>query len=686
MFLGHIINQQGIWPTHDKLEALAAFKPPKSKQEVKSFLGFLTFLSKFMMDLATLTNNLRQLTKNDVRFEWLQQHQRDFEKIKKLITKRDHLKFFDTQLKTRLVTDASPVGLGAILMQLHGDVWLPVAYASKGLTETEMKFGQTEKEVLAIVWATERFHYYLYGRKFQILTDCKALKFLFGKKQEGNARIQRWVLRLLIYDFVVEIIPGENNIADALSRLVEFQSFNEVAGEHVLRIMVTEKVPRKMSLEEIRIATESDPKLMKVVESLQTGDWQNVEAEYAAFKDDICNVDGILLKNDRIIIPGVLESSLVRRAHEGHPGEGRMKRRLRMKVWFPKLEQKVTAFVKNCKGCAMVSAPECPLPLVTHSFPNKPFEEIVIDYKQVGSEMLLVIVCYYSRYVFYECIKPATSAETALCLEKVFGLYGVPKSIQCDNGSHFQGKVIELCRDYEVDMIRSAPRYPQANGQVERFNREIKKKVRIANGLGLNWKSELSKFLLVYHSTPHPALGGRTPAEVMFKRNIRDIIPQFETRNGAEDEEIREADAIYKWKAKKYVDKKRRAENRNLKQGDKVMMRNENPSGTTPVYGPEEFEVIGIEGSKVQIKSLEISDKVLERHVTHLKQLEAPEEPEETSEAEEEHEPEEEEEEGEIVENTSEEEVEKRRERKLPKYLQDYIVYLTQEMYEEDDL
>lgn len=656
VFLGHRINSQGIWPTKDKMETLSRFKAPTTKDEVKSFLGFITFLSKFIPNLAHETYSLRQLTKKSVNFQWAQAQEEAFCRIKSLISDKSHLKFFESGRKTRLITDASPVGVGAILMQLHGDTWRPVAYSSKGLTACEQRYGQTEREALGFVNGIESFHYFLYGIHFQVVTDCKVLKLLFGSKSDVNARILRWVLRLSIYDFEVEYIPGNDNFADALSRLVEFRDISETGGEKILRAALASTVPRAMSIEEIEKATASDEEMVKIMEAVMSEDWSEVSTEYAPFRREICAVGGVLMKGEKMIIPRSLEQQVLDLAHQGHPGQARMKMRLRKKVWFPRLESKVARFVGSCKGCIMVAMPDCPPPMNPKTFPDYPYEDVVMDYKQVGAEMLLVIIDYYSRYAYYEIVRPATAVETAIALQKVFGLFGIPKTIQCDNGAHFQGDVIELCKRLEITLLRSAPRYPQANGQVERFNREIKNVVKTATGLNLNWKAELAKFLLMYHVTPHPALAGRTPSEAMFSRNIRDVLPDFADRKPTDDDVMRDANNVYKYKSKAYTDKARGAKPSLLEPGDVVMMKNESMRGTEPNFGPEEFQIVDMSGQGVEIQAVDDPERRFKRHPTHLKRLPTNE-----------------------IEQDVQDQVRQQRNRQAPKKLNDYVLYWTKQ-------
>ena len=126
--------------------------------------------------------------------------------------------------ETRLITDASSVDLREVLTQLQNGEERVICYASRSLTDAEIHYSQTEREALGIVWACERLHMYLYGTDFQILTDHKPLKFIYSRKSQPSARVNRWVLQLQPYRFTVRLIPGKENIADTLSRLTDQQT------------------------------------------------------------------------------------------------------------------------------------------------------------------------------------------------------------------------------------------------------------------------------------------------------------------------------------------------------------------------------------------------------------------------------------------------------------------------------
>lgn len=219
-FLGHTITSHGIYPMKAKTDAIVSFRQPRNAVEVRSFLGLANYMNKFIPNLATIDEPLRKLTQKDVRFHWAEQEEKAFNMIKDAMIKAGKLGYFDINDHTVLIAHASPVGLGAILAQIDGNQETRVvSYASKSLSDTETRYCQTEKEALSLVWAVERFQVYLFGRSFDLVTDCKALQYLFASRSRPCARIERWVLRLQSFEYRVVHVAGGQNAADALSRL-----------------------------------------------------------------------------------------------------------------------------------------------------------------------------------------------------------------------------------------------------------------------------------------------------------------------------------------------------------------------------------------------------------------------------------------------------------------------------------
>ena len=217
---------------------------------------------------------MRKLTRSGQTFEWGPEQQYSFEKLKELISSAETLAYFQADAETRIIADAGPTGLGAVLTQKQGGVWRVIAYASCNLTDVERRYSQTEKEAPALVWACERFNLYVYGRQFELETDHKPLEFIYTTTSKPSARVERWVLRLQSYDYRVVYRPGKYNIADALSRLNQSRR-NDSSGEgiDVVRMIAEESMPAALSARQVERESETDPELSNVRQCIQTGDW-----------------------------------------------------------------------------------------------------------------------------------------------------------------------------------------------------------------------------------------------------------------------------------------------------------------------------------------------------------------------------------------------------------------------------
>ena len=225
-WLGYKITQSGISPTVKKTDSILNLKPPKTLEQLRSLMGSIHQLIKFIPNLANLLNPIRPLlrkenvTNNKIRWEEI--HTTALDKIKAEISKITEKKHFDKHRKTRLKYDASHTGLGAVLEQQYPEGWFPIAYASRFLNEAEMKYSTNELELLSVVWATNHFKYYLLGSKFELITDHTALLSALKPNRANRSRqsrLIRWVDKLLPYTFSTQHIPGKDmGFTDYLSR------------------------------------------------------------------------------------------------------------------------------------------------------------------------------------------------------------------------------------------------------------------------------------------------------------------------------------------------------------------------------------------------------------------------------------------------------------------------------------
>lgn len=217
-FLGHIVNTEGIQPDPDKIDTITKVNIPKTPKQIKQFLGLIGYYRKFIKNFAEKTKPISKLLKKEAKINPKDgEYLKCFEECKALLTTKPILEYPDFNKTFRLTTDASDYAIGAILS--HDDTDKPIAYASRTLNEAETRYDATNKELLAIIWATKHFRPYLYGTKFEIHTDHRPLEWLMSLK-DPSSKLVRWRLKLSEFDFKINYKKGtRNSNADALSRL-----------------------------------------------------------------------------------------------------------------------------------------------------------------------------------------------------------------------------------------------------------------------------------------------------------------------------------------------------------------------------------------------------------------------------------------------------------------------------------
>lgn len=474
-----------------------------------------------------------------------------------------------------------------------------------------------------MVWAMEKFYMYLYGKRFTLITDCKPLQYLFNRvRSKPSARIERWVLRLQAFDFEVKYQPGENNMADAFSRMAIVDVGNTEDAD-VISWLVKEILPSALTLKEIEKESLQDDNLSLIRDAISSGVWDSVPVQYkaATIKDDLIEFEGLVLRGDRIVMPSSLQEKIVQLAHLGHQGSTGMKAHLRSKVWFPEMDKMIENVVNNCKPCKMTSVPDRPNPIVRRT-PTKPWQDLAMDFKEglPSGKSMLVVVCYTSRFIQIEPMKPATSQRVISALLKMFASFGVPRSITADNGPQFRSvEMKQFCKSYGIHLNLSTPYWPEQNGAAERQMRNLFKRVKISMIQGTDWEADLLDYLLMYHSTPQETTGV-SPGQMMFGRELRNAVPAVNQSTALNWKEAKDRDMIFKEKHKQRSDERRAAKNHSLQQGDTVIMKNLKGGALEPRFGAEEFEIIGINGGEIQIRSKE-TGSIYSRNSSHLKKI-----------------------------------------------------------------
>ena len=621
-YLGFKLSSRGVDIASSKLKAIKAVRPPKDSSELRSFLGLVQYIAKFIPNMSTINEPLRKLLKKGSHFEFGVEQMDAFNKLKEILTNRDTLGYYDPKNKTRVIADASPVGLGAVLVQLDGNEYRIICYASKSLSNQERKYAQTEKEALALVWAVEKFHMYLYGKTFELITDHRPLEVLFGPNSRPCARIERWVLRMQSYSYKVIYQPGKSNIADPLSRMcvdneAAKESFDE-ATEIYVQFIVKSARPIAIPMKTIEVESKKDEELGEINKALESGKWPESLRKYKLIEDELCFSKNILLRGTRIVIPQSLQEKTLCLAHEGHPGIVAMKQRLRSKVWWYGIDKMAEDTVKKCLGCIIDSRPDPPIPMKRRELPKGPWTDLAIDFLGPLPEgkYILVIVDYYSRFVVTAVLKEITSKNTIKELRRYFEIFGNPITITSDNGRQFVSEEFRnFCTTEGITLNTTVPYWPQQNGEVERQNRSLLKKIRISHAEGKDWQEEMERYLMMYRAIIHTTTG-KTPAELLFGRNIRDKLPSLEKR--FDDEELRDKDRERKDKGKERADRKRKAMDSKIKTGDTVVMKRMKKTNKLDTsFDHEKYKVLSRTGGDTIVKSG--TGRMYRRNVSDLK-------------------------------------------------------------------
>ena len=284
-YLGCITDKDGRHPDPEKIEVIRQMPVPKNVQEVRSFLGMVNYYGSFVAEMRCLRAPLDTLLKKNATFRWTKECEAVFNRAKEVLASDLLLTHFDPSLPIVVAADASDYGFGAAILHRFPDgTEKAICHASRSLTAAEKNYGQIEKEGLALIFAVRKFHRYIYGRRFKLMTDHKPLLHIFGPKKMVPVytanRLQRWKLILLGYDFDLEYQKTtEFGQADALSRLIpprQAQTEDVVIAKIEQDIVAVQNAAvEALPVTRIAIEEESrkDKKISQVVRMMRTGSW-----------------------------------------------------------------------------------------------------------------------------------------------------------------------------------------------------------------------------------------------------------------------------------------------------------------------------------------------------------------------------------------------------------------------------
>ena len=277
--MGHEIDENGIKPNEEKIEAKQNIKPPENTKELNSFLGAIQYMAKCLPKLSKQTDQLRKLLKKDEPWIWGEEQQKTSEK-KQMLIEGPCLAHCAKDKDNIVTTDASTTGFGITLWQKQDDgTTKPIAFGSRYLNDTEKRYSIGELELLAVVWGLEKFRFYLYGKKVYLDTDHQALEPIIKRNRSNNqysARLTRWLDRLTHFSISIQHIAGN------FLKFIDYLCRNPVGGatpeeiydeEYVINIL-TEQAKLNIKYGPI-FADQSECKKAKTETKNDTSEEQN---------------------------------------------------------------------------------------------------------------------------------------------------------------------------------------------------------------------------------------------------------------------------------------------------------------------------------------------------------------------------------------------------------------------------
>ena len=554
-FSGLTVTMDSIKPQQKFLNSILQFPTPKDITGARAWFGLVN-QGSYAFAMAKEMKPFRELLKTSKKFEWTDELEEAFERSKTTIVEamREGVRLFERSRPTCLATDWSNDGIGFVLKQKHcqcqalspsccRDGWKLCLVGSRFTTPAESRYAPVEGEALAVAYALHQTRYYILGcSKLIVATDHKPLVQILNDRSLTditNRRLLNLKEKTLPYSFTIQHISGAKNKGpDAVSRYPllntsvesEEENFADDIGVHTAAMDTLYAASNLVSWEMVKAATAEDETLTHLREVLASGmpDLRDLRQDiraYHRYATHLYEIDGVLMMNNRIVIPKVLRQQLLQSLHAAHQGVGAMCQRAADSIFWPNISVDITRTRNECEHChrmAKSNAMEPPEDIVP---PEYPFQKVCCDYFSFVSKNYLVLVDRYSNWpiVFQE---PGKAENLIRRLRDIFETFGVPEELTSDGGPQFTADSTEdFLKSWGVHHRLTSVANPHANSRAEIAVKTVKRMLQAnTSAVGSLNVDAFQRAMLIYRNSIDPETK-TSPAMVLFGRPLRDPIP-----------------------------------------------------------------------------------------------------------------------------------------------------------------
>jgi hypothetical protein len=490
--LGHVISAAGLSPDPGKLEAVTAFPSPNDAKSlpakikaVQSFVGLCSYYRRHVPNFAMVAHPLTELTKQTASFEWGTTQRQSFTALKNALSAAVTLGQPNYDQPMELHPDACGYGIGCALVQKVDGLERPLAFASRLLSKSECNYSITEKECLALVWATKKFRSFIWGNQVHVFTDHQALCWLMTKRDLAG-RLARWSLTLQEFDIAIFYKSGKAHLdADCLSRYPVERPTEEEEEDRCLMVATAFSFNLRDTdsgfHEELAVAQDDDSSWKTAKETIRRG---RKAGAYRLLGDRLYRqsvVGKTLLQ--RLCLPARYRIEVLRRYHDeltsAHLGLNRCLHQIKKRFYWPRMARFVQNYIRACQSCqARKGVADKPAGLLQCIRVMRPFQRVGMDLlgpfplSKKGNRQIVVAIDYLTKWAEVKAMPSGTAIDVAeFFVEQIFIRHGAPEQLITDRGKCFVAEIMQAVTKLLTTNHRTTSAFnPSCNGQVERLN------------------------------------------------------------------------------------------------------------------------------------------------------------------------------------------------------------------------